>query len=126
MSKTYIQICRDLAQESLLLSSTERSAISKLVESASKWDKHVKETTVSSEDLKKVLGHYFDVKMIPSHQRKGLYRTYLRGAKDLLNKCGKDASVATHVIDRVNEKFAELPNWTLYACVKHCGSIINE
>ena len=126
MKKSYIQICRELSESSLLLSSTEREAIHKITDDAEKWRNHIKATTVSSEDLKTVLGHYFDVKLIPQHQRKGMYRTYLRPAKDLLNKCGKDAKVATHVIDRVNEKFAELPNWSLYACVKNCEAVINE
>jgi len=123
--KTYITICKDLANSSLLLSASERTAIARLVEDAEKWRNHVKATTVSNTDLNAILSHYLDIKMIPNHQRKGMYRMLYKPAKELLNKCGS-LDVAKTVIDRINVKFAELPNWSLYACVKHCERIINE
>jgi len=124
MKKTYISICKELSESSLILSSNERDAISKLVHDATKWREHIKNTTVSSEELNAILSHYLDIKMIPREQRKGMYRMLYKPAKELLNKCNKNVTIAKNVIDKINVEFVQL-NWSLYACVKHCERVIN-
>lgn len=124
-NKTYITICEELSKKILLLTSSECKAVSSLVADARKWRKHVKDTSVPAKELGVVISYYLDVKMVPKDSRYTMYKMLYRPAKDLINKCGKDTSVACRVIDAISIKFAEL-NWSLHACVKHTESVLNE